>query len=50
MVFFAGLILLLLGIFIPVHILFVIGVIMLIVGAALWAAAELGHPIGGRRW
>jgi hypothetical protein len=42
-----GLILLLLGIFLSIKILLVIGLVLLIVGAAIWIAASVGH---GRPW
>ena len=40
-----GLILLLLGILLPMHLLFILGIVALIVGAVLWFA-----PVNGRRW
>lgn len=45
-----GLILLLCGYFFAVHFLFVLGIILLIVGAVLWFASAAGHSIGGRRF
>ncbi|GAB1692559.1 hypothetical protein [Krasilnikovia sp. M28-CT-15] len=45
-----GLILLLLGIFLHVSILYTIGIILLIVGAAFWILGAVGRPIAGRRY
>lgn len=44
-----GLILLLLGYFLNISILWTIGLILLIVGAVLWIAGAVGRPVGGRR-
>lgn len=48
--FFLGLILLLIGWFFAIKFLFAIGIILLIIGAVLWAAGAVGHSIGGRRY
>jgi hypothetical protein len=45
-----GLILLLLGIFLHVSILYTIGIILLIVGAVFWILGSVGRPIGGRKY
>jgi hypothetical protein len=45
----AGVVLLLLGLFLHVPILWTIGVIVLIVGAVLWIAGAVGRPLAGRR-
>ena len=45
-----GLILLLLGIFLHVSILYTIGIILLIVGAVFWILGTVGRPIGGRKY
>ena len=44
-----GLILLLIGFITRVAILWTIGVIVLVVGLALWVLGSLGHAVGGRR-
>lgn len=44
-----GLLLLLLGYFLHIGILTTIGIILLIIGAVLLVAAQVGHPVGGRR-
>jgi hypothetical protein len=44
-----GLILLLLGYFLNVSILWTIGIILIIVGAVLWILGAVGRPVGGRR-
>lgn len=44
-----GVILLLLGLIFSVPVLWVIGLILVIVGAVLWIAGSAGHAIGGRR-
>jgi fatty-acid desaturase len=44
-----GVILLLLGLIFSVPVLWVIGLILVIVGAVLWFAGSAGHAIGGRR-
>lgn len=45
-----GIVLLLLGYFLPVPILETLGIILLIVGAVLWALSAAGRPVGGRNW
>ncbi|MEC4575155.1 DUF6131 family protein [Streptomyces sp. NPDC056254] len=44
-----GLILLLIGLLTGVSILWTLGVILLVVGAALWLMGSVGHAVGGRR-
>ncbi|MBV1854264.1 DUF6131 family protein [Catellatospora sp. KI3] len=44
-----GLILLLLGYFLHISLLWTIGIILLIIGAVLWIAGSVGRPVGGRR-
>lgn len=48
--FVVGLICLLLGWFLAIHFLVVLGIILMIVGAVLYVAASVGHPVGGRHW
>ncbi|ACH62544.1 hypothetical protein Cali_87 [Mycobacterium phage Cali] len=45
-----GIILLLLGYLLGVHVLFVIGGILAAVGALLLVLGGLGRPVGGRRY
>ena len=44
-----GLILLVLGLLLGVPILWVIGLVLVAVGAILWIAGSAGHEVGGRR-
>ncbi|MBZ9593753.1 MULTISPECIES: DUF6131 family protein [Streptomyces] len=44
-----GLILLLIGFLTGVSVLWTLGVILLVVGAALWIMGSVGHAVGGRR-
>ena len=44
----AGIILLVLGILLGVHILFILGLVALVVGLILLAAGSVGHPLGPR--
>ena len=44
-----GLILLLIGIFAHISILYTIGIILLIIGAVLWILGAVGRPVGGRK-
>lgn len=44
-----GALLLILGFVFGVHLLTVLGVILLIIGAVMWAMGSVGRPVGGRR-
>lgn len=44
-----GLILLIIGFITGIAIVWTIGVVVLVVGLALWLLGALGHAIGGRR-
>ncbi|HUY24749.1 MAG TPA: DUF6131 family protein [Candidatus Saccharimonadales bacterium] len=44
-----GIILLIVGYLLAVPILWTIGIILVIVGLALWVLGSLGHAVGGRR-
>ena len=44
-----GAILLILGLGLDVYLLWVIGVVLLVVGAVFWALGAIGRPVGGRR-
>jgi Family of unknown function (DUF6131) len=48
-----GVILLLIGVFIPTtisNLLTTIGVILIVIGAVLWILARVGRPVAGRRY
>lgn len=45
-----GIILLLAGFLLGIHILWILGIIALLVGLVLLVAGSTGHPLGGRRW
>jgi hypothetical protein len=45
-----GVILLLLGIFLGIPVLYTIGIILLIVGVIFWILGSVGRPIGGRKY
>lgn len=44
-----GVLLLILGFIFKIQILWSIGVILLVIGAVLWALGAAGRPVGGRR-
>jgi hypothetical protein len=44
-----GLVLLLLGLLLSAPILWVVGLVLIAVGAILWIAGSAGHAVGGRR-
>ena len=44
-----GLILLLIGFLTAIPIVWTIGIVVLIVGLALWLLGSMGHAVGGRR-
>ncbi len=44
-----GVVLLLIGFLLAIHVLWIIGLILLIVGAALWIMGSMGRTVGGRR-
>lgn len=43
-----GVILLILGFVLKISILWSVGIILVVVGAALWILGSLGHAVGGR--
>jgi hypothetical protein len=45
-----GIILLILGYVLKVAVLQTIGVVLLVIGAALWVLGSVGRPVGGRRY
>jgi len=44
-----GVILLILGFIFGIHLLWVLGLILLVVGAILWIMGSVGRPLAGRR-
>ncbi|MEU3708789.1 DUF6131 family protein [Streptomyces catenulae] len=44
-----GLILLIVGFVIGLHILWAIGIALLVIGLILWVLGAVGHAVGGRR-
>ena len=44
-----GVILLILGFVFSVHLLHVIGIVLLVLGAILWLLGRMGRPVAGRR-
>jgi hypothetical protein len=45
-----GIVLLILGYFLNVYILEVLGIILLVIGAVLWVLGSVGRPVAGRRY
>ncbi|EUA06117.1 putative membrane protein [Mycobacterium kansasii 732] len=45
-----GAILLILGFVFGIHLLTVLGIIVLVIGAVLWALGSIGRPVAGRRY
>lgn len=45
-----GIILLVVGIVLPIHILFIIGLVLLCIGVGLMLLSVTGRPVGGRHW
>lgn len=45
-----GVILLIIGLVVPaLHILWTIGIILIVVGAVMWLLGSIGRPVAGRR-
>ncbi|MEU0282513.1 DUF6131 family protein [Streptomyces sp. NPDC088147] len=44
-----GVILLIIGFVVGIHVLWTIGIILAAIGIVLWALGALGHAVGGRR-
>ncbi|MGK5543871.1 DUF6131 family protein [Streptomyces sp. URMC 127] len=44
-----GLILLIIGFLVGIHILWTIGIILVVIGLILWLLGAAGHAVGGRR-
>ena len=45
-----GAILLILGFVFSIHLLTVLGIVLLVIGAVLWALGSVGRPVAGRRY
>lgn len=45
-----GIILLILGWFLGISILYTLGIILVVIGAILMLIGVAGHPVGGRMW
>ncbi|MFL0180060.1 MULTISPECIES: hypothetical protein [unclassified Mycobacterium] len=45
-----GVVLLILALIFKINVLWTIGVILLVVGAALWILGAIGRPVAGRRY
>ncbi|CAM4362264.1 hypothetical protein MB901379_04749 [Mycobacterium basiliense] len=45
-----GAVLLILGFVFGIHLLTVLGVILLVIGAVLWIMGSMGRPVAGRRY
>lgn len=44
-----GIVLLIIGFVVGIPILYTIGIILLLIGLALWIMGSMGHAVGGRR-
>ena len=44
-----GVVLLILGFIFGIHLLWTIGVVLLVIGAILWVMGSVGRPLAGRR-
>lgn len=45
-----GAVLLILGLVLHIYLLWALGIVMIVVGAVLWALGSLGRPVAGRRY
>lgn len=45
-----GAILLVLGFVFGIHLLWVLGIVLLVIGAVLWIMGSVGRPVAGRRY
>ena len=45
-----GVVLLILGFVFRIHLLWTLGIVLLVVGAVLWIMGSVGRPVGGRRY
>jgi hypothetical protein len=44
-----GVVLLILGYVFGIHLLWVLGIVLLVIGAIMWAMGSMGRTVGGRR-
>ncbi|WP_414166556.1 DUF6131 family protein [Streptoverticillium reticulum] len=44
-----GIVLLIVGFLVGIHILWTIGIILVVIGLVLWVLGAVGHAVGGRR-
>lgn len=45
-----GVILLILGFVFGIHLLWVLGIILTVIGVVMWALGSVGRPVAGRRY
>jgi hypothetical protein len=45
-----GIILLILGYVFSMHLLWVLGIVLLVIGAVMWILGSIGRPVAGRRY
>jgi hypothetical protein len=46
----AGAVLAILGFVFGIHLLWVLGIVLLVIGAVMWAFGSMGRPVAGRRY
>jgi len=46
----AGAVLAILGFVFGIHLLWVLGIVLLVIGAVMWAMGSMGRPVAGRRY
>jgi hypothetical protein len=44
-----GIVLLILGYVFGIHLLWVLGIVLLVIGAVMWVMGSIGRPVAGRR-
>jgi hypothetical protein len=44
-----GVVLLIIGFLLAIHVLWMVGLVLVVVGAALWIMGSMGRTVGGRR-
>jgi hypothetical protein len=45
-----GAVLAILGFVFGIHLLWVLGIVLLVIGAVMWAVGSMGRPVAGRRY
>jgi Family of unknown function (DUF6131) len=45
-----GAVLTILGFVFGIHLLWVLGIVLLVIGAVMWALGSMGRPVAGRRY